>query len=66
VPEEWERLRRRLGGLLQARETVTMPAEVGGRTVWRLRTPFATTAEAASFCAEVRAAGGGCWAAAGS
>ncbi|MCX7378258.1 MAG: tetratricopeptide repeat protein [Alphaproteobacteria bacterium] len=66
APEEWERLRRRLGGLLQARTTLTIPAEVAGRTVWRLRTPFASTAEAASFCAEVRAAGGGCWAAAGS
>ena len=66
APQEWERLRRRLGGLLQARTTLTMPAEVAGRTVWRLRTPFASTAEAASFCAEVRAAGGGCWAAAGS
>ncbi len=65
APEEWERLRRRLGGLLQARPTLTMSAEVAGRTVWRLRTPFASTAEAASFCAEVRAAGGGCWAAAG-
>lgn len=65
APEEWERLRRRLGGLLQARTTLTMPAEVAGRTVWRLRTPFANTAEAASFCAEVRAAGGGCWAASG-
>jgi Flp pilus assembly protein TadD len=66
APEEWERLRRRLGGLLQARTTLIMPAEVAGRTVWRLRTPFASTAEAASFCAEVRAAGGGCWAATGS
>lgn len=66
APEEWERLRRRLGTLLQARETMTVAAEVGGRTVWRLRTPFGSTAEAASFCAEVRAAGGACWAAAGS
>jgi hypothetical protein len=66
APQEWDRLRRRLGGLLQAREALTMPAEVAGRTVWRLRTPFASTAEAASFCAEVRAAGGGCWAATGS
>ena len=61
---EWSRLRSRLGGLLRDRETVTQTAEVGGRTVWRLRAgPFQQGAEAEAFCAEVRSAGGKCWAA---
>ncbi len=61
APEQWERVRRRLGTLLQGRETLTIQAEVGGRTVWRLRTPFAGTVEASSFCESVRAVGGACW-----
>lgn len=61
APEQWERVRRRLGALLQGRETLTIPAEVGGRSVWRLRTPFAGTVEASSFCESVRAVGGACW-----
>lgn len=61
APEQWERVRRRLGVLLQGRETLTIPAEVGGRTVWRLRTPFTSTVEAAAFCEAVRAVGGACW-----
>lgn len=65
APAEWMRLQRRLGGLLRDRETVTLAADVGGRTVWRLRTPFQSTTEAVSFCAEVRAAGGHCWAVSG-
>lgn len=59
---EWRRLRQRHGGLLRDRGEVTVMAEVSGRTVWRLRTgPFRQASEAAAFCAEVRAAGGGCW-----
>lgn len=65
APEQWERLRRRLGVLLQGRETLTVPAEVGGRTVWRLRTPFSSTVEAVSFCESVRVAGAACWVAVG-
>jgi len=43
---------------------VTQTAEVGGRTVWRLRAgPFQQSVEAEAFCAEVRSAGGKCWAA---
>ena len=62
VPGEWQRLRNRLGPLLRDRPEMTVSAEVGGRTVWRLRTgPFQQPREAAAFCAEVRAAGGGCW-----
>jgi len=64
VANEWDRLRHRLGPLLRDRPEVTVSAEVGGRTVWRLRTgPFQQPREAEAFCAEVRAAGGGCWAA---
>jgi hypothetical protein len=65
APEQWERLRRRLGVLLQGRDTLTVPAEVGGRTVWRLRTPFSSTVEAVSFCESVRVAGAACWVAVG-
>jgi hypothetical protein len=64
---EWERLRRRFGPLLRDRQEITVAAEVSGRTVWRLRTgPFQLPREAEAFCAEVRSAGGACWAAAGS
>lgn len=65
APEQWERLRRRLGVLLQGRENLTVRAEVGGRTVWRLRTPFSSTVEAVSFCESVRMAGAACWVAGG-
>ena len=64
---EWRRLRQRHGTLLRDRGEVTVMAEVSGRTVWRLRTgPFRQQSEAEAFCAEVRAAGGGCWAPKGS
>ena len=67
VTAEWAKLRRRLGPLLQDRREITLAAEVSGRTVWRLRTGrFQLAREAEAFCAEVRAAGGGCWAATGS
>ncbi|MCC6718507.1 MAG: SPOR domain-containing protein [Acetobacteraceae bacterium] len=67
VAAEWVKLRRRLGPLLHDREEITLAADVSGRTVWRLRTgPFQQPREAKAFCAEVRAAGGGCWAANGS
>lgn len=61
---EWLRLRNQFGRLLRDRDTVTQTAEVGGRTVWRLRAgPFQQSGEAEAFCAEVRSAGGKCWAA---
>ncbi len=64
---EWRRLRQRHGGLLRDLGELTVVAEVSGRTVWRLRTgPFREASEAEAFCAEVRAAGGGCWAPKGS
>lgn len=64
APEEWRRLRRRLGTLLQGRELLAVKAEVGGRVIWRLRMPFATRAEAVSFCETVRGVGAACWASA--
>ena len=67
VVGEWERLRRQIGPLLRDRQQLTMAVEVAGRQVWRLRTgPFEQPREAEAFCAEVRAAGGKCWAATGS
>ncbi len=61
---EWLRLRRQLGPLLSNRQEITIAAEVAGRSVLRLRTgPFHEPREAEAFCAEVRAAGRGCWAA---
>lgn len=61
---EWLRLRARLGPLLRDREALTVTADLGGRTVWRLRTgPFQASRDAEAFCAEVRSAGGACWAA---
>lgn len=66
APEQWQRLRRRLGPLLDGRETLTVQAEVGGRTVWRLRIPFAGGAEALSFCEAVRGSGAACWVASNS
>jgi Flp pilus assembly protein TadD len=64
VDGEWSRLRAKLGTLLAGRDAVTQTAEVGGRTVWRLRTgPFRAPSEAEAFCAEVRSAGGRCWSA---
>ena len=67
VAGEWERLQRKIGALLRDRQQITMAAEVAGRQVWRLRTgPFEQPRAAEAFCAEVRAAGGKCWAATGS
>ena len=59
--EEWERLTRRMPGLLDQHRPDVAKAEVNGRTFWRLRTTgFADVAEATSFCEQVRSKGGGC------
>lgn len=61
--QSWQTLRQNLGPLLRDRPKITVLAEVSGRTFWRLRTgPFQERREAEAFCAEVRAAGGRCWA----
>ncbi len=58
---EWQRLAQRMPALLDNRQPTVERAEVGGRTVWRLRTAgFATIAVATQFCQQVRAQGGGC------
>ena len=58
---EWERLSRRVPGLLNGRQPTIARAEVDGRTVYRLRAGgFADMAAASEFCAQLRAKGDGC------
>ncbi len=58
---EWQRLQHRMPGLLGARRPEVQRAAHDGHPVWRLRTGgFATAAQAAEFCAQVRAKGTGC------
>lgn len=58
---EWQHLAQRMPALLGNRQPTVQRAEVGGRTVWRLRTTgFASIAVATQFCQQVRAQGGGC------
>ncbi|AHJ66304.1 SPOR domain-containing protein [Granulibacter bethesdensis] len=58
---EWNRLSRRMPDLLGHRQPSISKTEHDGKTYWRLRTGgFADVAAAKSFCAEVRAKGGGC------
>jgi hypothetical protein len=57
----WQHLAQQMPALLGNRQPTVERAEVGGRTVWRLRTAgFATIAVATQFCQQVRARGGGC------
>lgn len=58
---EWQHLAQRMPALLGNRQPTVQRAEVGGHTVWRLRTTgFASIAVATQFCQQVRAQGGGC------
>lgn len=58
---EWQRLAKRMPGLLGDRQPVVQKAERDGRALWRLRTGgFLDIAEATAFCARVRAKGGAC------
>ena len=58
---EWQRLLHRMPELLGARRPEVQRAEHDGHPVWRLRTGgFATSAQAAEFCVQVRAKGTGC------
>ena len=58
---EWQRLAKRMPGLLGDRQPVVQKAERDGRALWRLRTGgFMDIAEATAFCARVRAKGGAC------
>lgn len=57
---EWDRLTKKLP-VLAARQPQYQRAEIGGHSVWRIRTGgFADTAEATAFCAQVKAKGGAC------
>ena len=58
---EWQRLSKRLPVLLEDRRLILQRAENKGREFWRIRTGgFADAAEAASFCAKIKAKGGNC------
>jgi Flp pilus assembly protein TadD len=59
---EWSRLSRRLADALDGREPAITPAEVHGRTYWRLRAfGFADLQDAKDMCADLRDAGWDCW-----
>ncbi len=58
---EWQRLEHRMPELLGSRHPDVQRAEHDGHPVWRLRTGgFASTAQAAEFCVQVRAKGTAC------
>jgi len=57
----WASLAQQAPDLLHGHKPDISRVDVGGRTMWRLRTGgFATVAEAASFCAKVQARSGSC------
>ena len=57
----WASLAQQAPDLLHGHKPDITRVDVGGRTMWRLRTGgFATVAEAASFCAKVQARSGSC------
>ena len=58
---EWERLSKRMPGLLGARKPVFQRMETDGRVYWRIRTGgFGSAADAAAFCGKVRAEKNNC------
>ncbi len=58
---EWQRLQHRMPELLGSRRPEVQRAAHDGHPIWRLRTGgFATLAQAAEFCIQVRAKGTGC------
>jgi Flp pilus assembly protein TadD len=59
---EWQHLQTQIPELLSGRTPTIMPADVHGRTFWRLRTGgFHTAAEQSVFCSQVRGLGLDCW-----
>ena len=57
----WDALLKRAPDLLGGRRSEITPAQVAGRTMWRLRTAgFGTVAEATSFCAKMHEHGVDC------
>jgi hypothetical protein len=58
---EWESLVKKTPELLGGRRPEITRTDSGGRTMWRLRTGgFASVADAAGFCAKMRAHGADC------
>ena len=59
---EWSRRAKAAPGLLGAAEKLVIQADVNGKTVYRLRAgSFATSSDAAAFCAAIKATGGACF-----
>jgi len=59
---EWQHLQLRIPELLSGRTPTIMPADVHGRTFWRLRTGgFRTATEQSVFCSQVHGLGLDCW-----
>jgi len=59
--QEWQRLEKRMPGLLDGRQPAVSRIERDGKTYWRLRTGgFTDIAQATAFCEQVRAKGSGC------
>ena len=58
---EWARLRKRFPDMLDGRQPTIQRADKDGKAIWRVRTgPFTDIADAAGFCAKMRAKGAGC------
>ena len=59
---EWQRLQKRVPGLLGGRQPDITSNVHAGHTSWRLGTSgFEDTAQATQFCGRLRAAGLNCW-----
>jgi Flp pilus assembly protein TadD len=59
---EWQHLLGQIPDLLSGRTPTIMPADVHGRTFWRLRTGgFHTATEQSAFCSQVHGLGLDCW-----
>jgi Flp pilus assembly protein TadD len=59
--DKWEELAKRFPALLGARQPIYSQTARDGHTFWRVRTTgFQDVAQAQSFCARVRTAGGAC------
>ena len=57
---EWDRLAKKLPGLLSDKQPVMQRADKDGRTIWRVRTGFPDVAAATTFCQQLRAKGAAC------